>query len=121
VLLGIVAHYAAAADVAMVCTAGVVWIMSVMTSYAKARAELALPSFGGGLLERGERVGILAAGALFGFLEWALVVLAVGTTITAAQRLFAARRALSRLETSTPVTRRSPPPAVVGEARAHGG
>lgn len=121
VLLGIVAHYATAADVVMVCATGVVWIMSVMTSYAKARAELALPSFGGGLLERGERVAILAAGALFGFLEWAIWLLAVGTTVTVLQRFAAARRALSQLESSTPATVRSPGTEVVEEARAHGG
>jgi phosphatidylglycerophosphate synthase len=102
VLLGVMAHYAAGADVTMVCVAGVVWIMSVMTSYAKARAELVVPSFGGGLLERGERVGLLAAGAILGFLEPVLVLLAVGTTWTVIQRFASAHRAMSELKSLTP-------------------
>ncbi|MGH0037632.1 MAG: CDP-alcohol phosphatidyltransferase family protein [Myxococcota bacterium] len=103
VLLGLTAFFAARADVTMVCVTGTVWIMSVMTSYSKARAELVVPGFGGGLLERGERVGLLAAGAILGFLEVALVLLAVGTTWTVAQRFVHAHRALSALKGLTPV------------------
>ncbi len=103
VLLGIMAHYAASSDVPMVVVVGIVWVMSVMTSYAKARAELVMPSFGGGLLERGERVGILAAGAILGFLDVALGILAVGTTVTVVQRFASARRVFREQKDLTPV------------------
>lgn len=109
VLLGLVAHYAAVSDVTMVLVAGVVWIMSVMTSYAKARVELVVPAFGGGLLERGERVGLLAAGAILGFLEPVLVLLAVGTTWTVIQRFVSAHAALSGPKALAPVERSGPP------------
>jgi CDP-diacylglycerol--glycerol-3-phosphate 3-phosphatidyltransferase len=70
----------------------------VLVSYAKARAELEIPSFEVGLLERGERVGLLAAGALFGFMVPALWVITIGSTITVIQRFALARREMERMD-----------------------
>ena len=44
------------------------------------------PHFEIGLLERAERVVMLAAGALFGLIVAALWIIAIGSAITAAQR-----------------------------------
>jgi CDP-diacylglycerol--glycerol-3-phosphate 3-phosphatidyltransferase len=96
VLFGIVMHYARAGQAVMVLVVGVVLVMSVMTSYAKARAEQVVPHLGGGILERGERIGLLAAGSILGWLEPILWVLAAGTTFTALQRFSLAYRALER-------------------------
>ena len=57
-----------------------------------------IPHLSGGILERGERVGVLAVGGLFGVMVPALWVLAIGTTWTAAQRILEARRELERLD-----------------------
>ena len=97
-LLGILMHYAVVDRPAEVLLAGVVLVASVMTSYAKARAERYVPDFGGGVLERGERVGILAAGAILGFLVLALWIVAIGATITVIQRFLLARREMERLD-----------------------
>jgi phosphatidylglycerophosphate synthase len=93
--VGVMAHYASAGDVGTVLLAGWALCATVLVSYAKARAELHVPVLEGGLLERGERVGILAAGAILGFLVPALWILAIGSTITVAQRMSTAHRALA--------------------------
>jgi phosphatidylglycerophosphate synthase len=100
-LLGLVIHYgshAATVPQLLVC---VVLVSSIVTSYAKARAELMIPHLSGGILERGERVGLLAAGGLFGVMVPALWLLAIGTTFTAGQRIAEARRSLDRLDHGT--------------------
>lgn len=76
------------------------WILvaTVLTSYAKARAELIVERMPGGLLERGERIGGLALGALLGWLEPILVVLAVGGAVTVGQRFLYAWREMARLD-----------------------
>ncbi len=102
VLFGLIVHYGRVDATAMVLVTGVVLVMSVMTSYAKAKADQLVGSLEGGLLERGERVGLLAAGAILGFMEPVLVLLAVGTTATVAQRFVLARRALDELKRLTP-------------------
>lgn len=78
------------------CT--VILVASVVTSYAKARAEYVLERMPGGLLERGERIGLLAVGALFGLLWPVLWVLAIGTVVTVGQRFFYAHREMTRLD-----------------------
>ena len=50
------------------------------------------------MLERGERIGLLAAGSILGFLELALWIIVIGSTITVGQRFAAARRALDALD-----------------------
>jgi phosphatidylglycerophosphate synthase len=86
-LLGLALHFADARRTDLVLLTGIVWIASVLVSYAKARAELVVRVMEGGLLERGERVGILAAGAILGLLVPALWLLALGGIYTVAQRV----------------------------------
>ena len=100
VLLGITMHYAIVGEPGHVLLAGWALVASVLVSYAQARAELVVPSFRVGLLERAERVLILALGALSGFLVLALWVVAVGSTITVVQRFAHAYRAMEQLDAS---------------------
>lgn len=100
-LFGIVVHYAGAADTGTVLVAGWALVATVLVSYSKARAELYMKVLEGGLLERGERIGLLAAGAILGFLVPALWIIAVGATITVVQRMRIARDELARLEVAT--------------------
>lgn len=66
-----------------------------VTSYTKARAESLLPSCTVGLMERAERVLLLALGSLIPpLLPWVLGILLVGTHATALQRIWFARKAL---------------------------
>jgi len=97
-LLGISVHAAALADPGGVALAGATLCAAVLVSYSKARAELVVPGFSAGFMERGERVAILAVGALFGLLTPALWLILVGSSITVAQRFAVAYREMERID-----------------------
>jgi CDP-diacylglycerol--glycerol-3-phosphate 3-phosphatidyltransferase len=82
--------------------AATVLVSSIVTSYAKARAELEIEHLPGGLLERGERIGLLAVGSLFGVMVPVLWLLALGTTVTAGQRIAAANRQMALVDAASP-------------------
>jgi phosphatidylinositol phosphate synthase len=97
-LLGICVHFAARGEAGTVLLSGAALVISALVSYAKARAELVLPRFEVGLLERGERVGLLAAGAILGLLIPALWVITLGSGITVAQRIALAHREMESMD-----------------------
>lgn len=113
ILLGIMLYFAGRGETATVALAGVALGASVMTSYVKARAENFVSSLRGGLLERAERLIILAFGALSGLLVPALWLVAVLGTLTVVQRFVIAYRELSPLDNDQP-----PLAAVPGAAGA---
>ncbi|HXH27873.1 MAG TPA: CDP-alcohol phosphatidyltransferase family protein [Candidatus Polarisedimenticolia bacterium] len=96
--VGIAVHFARQGDVGSVLLTGVALTATVLVSYSKARAELYVDHFDVGLLERGERIGLLAAGAVFDLLIPVLWIVAIGSTITAGQRFALAKRELDRLD-----------------------
>ena len=97
-LLGVMLYYAALGDAGTVLLGGIAMMASVLTSYAKARAEQFLPSFEGGFLERGERLTILGLGAVSGYTVAALWILAVAGSATVAYRFAIAYREMARLD-----------------------
>jgi CDP-diacylglycerol--glycerol-3-phosphate 3-phosphatidyltransferase len=99
-LVGIATWYAIVGEPWHVLLAGYALIASVLVSYAQARAELVLPVFRVGFLERAERVLILAAGALFGFMVPALWIVGLGSTFTVGQRFLRAYREMEKLDAS---------------------
>ena len=98
VMLGLLIFYVREPSWVGVALCAVILVASVLTSYAKARAEQTIEVLEGGIFERGERVGVLAAGAIFGFMPLALWVLAAGTIYTVAQRFHTAYRAMESLD-----------------------
>ena len=69
---------------------------SLMVSYTRARAEAAgSGKLDVGVAERGERIIILAVGALIGYTQYSVVLIVILTHLTVAQRLFAAKLRLS--------------------------
>jgi CDP-diacylglycerol--glycerol-3-phosphate 3-phosphatidyltransferase len=98
--LGLAMHFATAGDPGHVLLAGYALVATVLVSYAQARAELVVPKFRVGILERAERVAILAAGALTGLVIPALWVIAVGSTVTVAQRFARAYQEMERIDAS---------------------
>lgn len=98
VMLGLMVFYVREPSWVGVGLCAVILVASVLTSYAKARAELVLERMPGGLLERGERVGLLAGGAILGWIEPVLWLLAVGTLVTVGQRFLYAYREMARLD-----------------------
>jgi CDP-diacylglycerol---glycerol-3-phosphate 3-phosphatidyltransferase len=97
-LVGISIHYAHEGAPQHVALAGLALATTVIVSYTKARAQLVLEHFEVGLLERAERVLILAAGAMTGWLIAALWTIAIGSAITAGQRIALAYREMQRLD-----------------------
>jgi phosphatidylglycerophosphate synthase len=112
-LLGILMHYAAAGETGVAWLAGVALVATVTVSYAKARAEALLPELRGGIFERGERIVVLVAGALFGLMPLALGIVAAGSTVTAVQRVALAHRRLEALDAAD--AGRAPPSAGSGD------
>src|SRR5262249_37370646 len=97
-LVGVSVHFAHVGAPQYVALAGLALAVTYLVSYSKARAELLLPSFDVGLLERAERVVVLAAGAIFGLMVLALWIIAIGSAITAGQRFALAYREMQRLD-----------------------
>jgi CDP-diacylglycerol---glycerol-3-phosphate 3-phosphatidyltransferase len=97
-LVGLCVHYAREGAPQHVALAGLALALTYLVSYSKARAELVLEHFEVGLLERAERVVILAAGAIFDLLVPALWIIAIGSAITAGQRIALAYREMERLD-----------------------
>ncbi len=93
---GVLAYFAAKADVLMTVLTAVVICGAFLISYVRARAELVIDKCSVGLMERPERIILLAAGSIFGFLHAALWVLAVTTHITALYRIDYTRREAAR-------------------------
>ncbi len=84
---GVLAYFAKNGQVGMSILVLLVLCGSFMVSYVRARAELVIPKCDVGLLERPERIIILAAGSIFNFLEVALWFLAVFSHLTAIHRI----------------------------------
>jgi archaetidylinositol phosphate synthase len=77
--------------------AGFAMIGSFLVSYIRARAESAgCLRLSVGIAERAERMVILALGALFNFLGWALVLIALLSHITIIQRVMRAKSILTK-------------------------
>jgi len=69
-----------------------------LVSYVRARAELIIPKCAVGLMERPERIIVLAAGSIFGFLNVAIWFLCITTHLTALHRILFTRRAVRNLK-----------------------
>jgi len=97
VLMGVLMFYARAGEPMLVLLVGWVLVAGVMVSYAKARAERFVDHFEGGIMERAERMGLVALGGLVGFMQPMLWIVAIGSTITVVQRFGLAYRAMNAL------------------------
>jgi CDP-diacylglycerol--glycerol-3-phosphate 3-phosphatidyltransferase len=105
---GILAHFASKGDLGLTLLVLAAILGAFMVSYVRARAELVIPRCDVGLMERPERIILLAAGSLFGFLELSLWALAVLTNLTSLYRIYhtvKTDRRASRSPSSSP-----PPP-----------
>jgi CDP-diacylglycerol--glycerol-3-phosphate 3-phosphatidyltransferase len=86
-LMGALLFYARTSQVGWVGLCCLAILGTVLVPYARARAECFLPKCEVGWMERPERIIVLAAGALFHGLEWAILFLVVFTHITVFQRI----------------------------------
>jgi phosphatidylinositol phosphate synthase len=94
IFVGIVFFYAASASSPYgALLAGVAMTFSLLTSYARARAEGLGIECQVGLLERAGRVVILSVFSMLGLLTAGLGLVAAGALVTTAQRILHVRRA----------------------------
>lgn len=107
VLLGVIIFALSLRDTTqrteLVALAYLAALSSLLVSYARARAEGLGLSLKSGLMARPERVLLLALGLLIGgstWLLWTVGILAVTSTFTAIQRIYAVWRQLSRAQAS---------------------
>ncbi len=93
VFVGVIFFYANAARPTEALLAGLAMTFSVLTSYARARAEGLNVPCDVGLLERAGRVVILSAFSIFGLLTLGVALVAAGALVTTAQRVLHVHRA----------------------------
>lgn len=96
VFVGIIFYYASSGLPGGALLAGVAMSFSLLTSYARARAEGLGIECQVGLLERAGRVVILSGSAMLGVLTAGLWLVAAGALVTTAQRILHVRRATRR-------------------------
>ena len=97
-LLGLIIWYAKINRIFYVGLTGLVLIGSVLTSYARARAESLIPACKVGFLERPERVVLLIIGSLFDRMPAVLWVMAILSNWTVSQRIWYTWRETSAME-----------------------
>ncbi len=96
IFVGIVFYYATSDLPYGALLAGGAMVFSLLTSYARARAEGLGIECEVGLLERAGRVVILSIFSIVGLLTVGLGLVAVGALVTTAQRILHVRRATRR-------------------------
>jgi CDP-diacylglycerol---glycerol-3-phosphate 3-phosphatidyltransferase len=87
-LMAILIHYLRKGDPGLVILTSFVSIGTVLIPYTRARAEAAHVPCNVGIMERAERIILLAAGALLFRMDAALWVMAVLTHFTVLQRIY---------------------------------
>ncbi len=111
VWVGIMIYFASIGNTFYLVLSGIAMIGAVMVSYARARAELAIPLCKVGFMERPERHITLMIGAIFNHLITAIWILAVTTHIDAAHRIFFTWKELKRIDGEDDESESPPPPA----------
>ncbi|MEJ5375190.1 MAG: CDP-alcohol phosphatidyltransferase family protein [bacterium] len=102
-LTGLTLYFAGQGNVALVGLCCLAMIGTSLVPYARARAECFLPKCTVGWMERPERILVLAAGALFQVMDWAVGILALLANLTVLQRIHYCWRELPRGGGSIPL------------------
>ena len=92
VFVGVIFFYAVSSRPYEALIAGAAMAFSLMTSYARARAEGLGLKCEVGILERAGRVLILSISSILGFLTLGVGLVAAGALVTTAQRILHVRR-----------------------------
>ena len=96
ILIGIGAYFLHQQNNTLVILTMIALVGSLMISYIRARSEGLQVSAMGGLLTRPERVIIVVLSLVIGFPNYGIWILAVGTPISALQRMFLSWRSMNR-------------------------
>ncbi len=96
--MGLLVYYASINRFFYIVLTAIVMTGSVMTSYARARAENVIPGCKVGFLERPERIVLIIIGALFDRMAAVLWVIAVFSNLTVIHRMIYTWQEATRLE-----------------------
>jgi CDP-diacylglycerol--glycerol-3-phosphate 3-phosphatidyltransferase len=88
IFIGLMMYYSRSHRMGYAVLAGIAMMGSVLTSYARARAECLIPLCKVGFLERPERLVLLIIGTLFNRMAPVLWVLAVFSNLTVIHRIY---------------------------------
>src|ERR1035438_3933539 len=114
--MGLLVYYASINRFFYIVLTAVVMTGSVMTSYARARAENTIPKCKVGFLERPERVVLIIIGALFLKMAQVLWVIAILSNLTVIHRMIYTWQECRRLERE----QASPPPEQTADSAGNG-
>jgi CDP-diacylglycerol--glycerol-3-phosphate 3-phosphatidyltransferase len=92
--LGLIIYYGRSERINYVVLVGIVMMGSVLTSYARARAECLIDKCKVGFLERPERIVLLLIGSFY-FMDPVLWVIALFSNLTVVHRILYTRAAIS--------------------------
>jgi CDP-diacylglycerol---glycerol-3-phosphate 3-phosphatidyltransferase len=87
-LIALIIFYALQGKIFMVSLCAVASLGTVLIPYTRAKAEALIPECRVGLMERAERIILLAVGALFNMMEIVMWLMAVFTHITVFHRIY---------------------------------
>lgn len=107
--LGLIIYYGRMPRLSYAVLVGVCIMGSMMTSYARARAESLITSCKVGFLERPERVVLLILGAWFGRMEHVLWIIAILSNWTVISRIVYTYLELPKVNLILPFASASPP------------
>jgi CDP-diacylglycerol--glycerol-3-phosphate 3-phosphatidyltransferase len=99
VFAGFILYYYRLQQPSLIVWAFAACLLAQWVSYTRARAEGLGLECKVGILTRAGRVFLLAGGLVFGLLHWALIAVAVGSAVTAVQRILLVRRLTSEKKT----------------------
>jgi CDP-diacylglycerol--glycerol-3-phosphate 3-phosphatidyltransferase len=101
--LGLIIYFGRADRMEYVVLVGICIMGSMMTSYARARAESLVETCKVGFLERPERVVLLIIGTIFNRVEHVLWVIAILSNWTVISRIFFTHRELGKVNIFRPM------------------
>jgi CDP-diacylglycerol--glycerol-3-phosphate 3-phosphatidyltransferase len=87
-VIALIIFYALQGKIFMVCLCSIASVGTVLIPYTRAKAEAFIPQCKVGLMERAERIILLAAGAFFNMMEIVMWLMAIFTHLTVFHRIY---------------------------------
>jgi len=100
ILIAFIIYFARVNDIFMVSLIAVTSIGCVLIPYTRAKAETFIPSCNIGIMERPERILLLAAGCFLDLVKPLFIILAIMTHITVFQRIYYTWKETQKLTTA---------------------
>jgi CDP-diacylglycerol--glycerol-3-phosphate 3-phosphatidyltransferase len=96
-LIGLIIYYAVQGKIFMVSLCSIASLGTVLIPYTRAKAEAFIPQCNVGIMERAERILLLAVGTLFNIMDVVMWVLAIFSHITVFHRIYYTWKEMQRL------------------------